>query len=59
MVTKGEMWVGVGMNYKFGINIYTHIHEIDHQQGPTLLYSTGNATQYSVITHMGKVSGKE
>ena len=24
-----------------------------------LLYSTGNSTQYSLVTYMGKVSGKE
>ena len=31
--------------------------KIANQQG--LLYSTGNSTQYSVMTYMGKESGKE
>ena len=30
------------------------IYKIDHQQGPALLCSTGNSTQYFVITYMGK-----
>ena len=29
--------------------MYTTIHKIDNQQG--LLYTTGNSTQYSVITY--------
>ena len=37
--------------------MYTTIHKIDNQQG--LLYTTGNSTQYSVITYMGKESKKE
>ena len=32
------------------------IYKTDNQQGPTV--STGNCTQYSVITHMGKESKK-
>ena len=41
---------------KLGVWIYTTIHKIGNQQGP--VYSTGNSTQYSVITYMGKESGK-
>ena len=41
--------------------VFCHLKEIglfsDNQQGPT--YSTGNCTQYSVITYMGKESEKE
>ena len=37
-------------------HIHTTIYEIDNQQGP--IYSTGNSTQYSVITYMGKESEK-
>ena len=36
--------------------MYTTIYKIINKD---LLYSTGNATQYSVITYMGKESGKE
>ena len=38
-------------------SIYTTIHKIGNQQGP--VYSTGNSTQNSVITYMGKESGKK
>ena len=34
--------------------MYTTIYKIDNQQEP--LYSTGNSTQYLVITYNGKVS---
>ena len=43
MVTRGEGGGG-GTDWEFGIDIF----KIDNQQG--LLYSTGNSTQYSVIT---------
>ena len=54
MVTKGERWWG-GINWESGINIYTllYIKEIINKD---LLYSTGNSTQYSVITYNGKES---
>ena len=55
MVTKEETLEG-GINDEFGINIYTILYKIDNQQGPTV--STGNSTQYSVITYMGKGSKK-
>ena len=54
MVTKG------GGGYKLGArdsHIHTTIYKIDKQQD--LLSNTGNSTQYSVITYMGKESEKE
>ena len=54
MVTKG----GGGIYQEFGINIYTLIY-IKQVIDKDLLYSTGNSTQYSVITYMGKESEKE
>ena len=36
----------------------TNIQKIDIEQQP-VVYSTGNSTQYSVITYMGKESEKE
>ena len=52
MVTKGER--GVGRDKLGGWDEHTHttIYKIDNQQD--LLYSTGNSTQYSVITYYGK-----
>ena len=57
MVTKGER-CGGGINYEFGINIYRllYIKQIINKDLP---YSTGNYTQYSVTTYMGKESEKE
>ena len=55
MVTKGE---GGEMNQEFGINIYT-VQYIKQVIKKDLLYSTGNSTQYSVITYMAKESEKE
>ena len=45
---------GYFINLEFEINIHTHttICKIDNQED--LLYSTGNAVQYFVITYMGK-----
>ena len=42
-----------GINQEFGINIYTllYMKEVNNKD---LLYSTGNSTQYSVITYMRK-----
>ena len=37
--------------------MHTTVYKIDNQQG--ILYSTGNSTQYSVITYIGKESEKE
>ena len=48
MASKGEGREG-GINWEYGIDIYTllYIKEINNKD---LLYSTGNSTQYSVIT---------
>ena len=42
----------------FGISIYTRLH-IKQILNKELVYSTGNSTQYSVITYMGKESEQE
>ena len=49
----------MGRNKSRAWDEYTHttIYKTDNQQGP--LYSTGNSTQYSVITYMRKESVKE
>ena len=52
--------MGKGERDKFGAgdwNIHTIIYKIDKQQ--SLLYSTGNYTQYLVIIYNGKESEKE
>ena len=54
MVTKRER--GGGINWEFGINIYTLLYKINIY---TLLCSTGISTQYSAISYMGKESKKE
>ena len=43
---------GGGINQGFGINIYTLLYR------DLETHSTGNGTQYSVITYMGKESEK-
>ena len=55
MITKGEMWWG-GINWELVVNRYTllYIKQITKSQ-----YTTGNLTQYSVITYMGKESEEE
>ena len=52
-VTRGEREGGI--NWEIGIDIYTllYIREITNKD---LLYSTGNSTQYSVMTDMRKES---
>ena len=57
MDTKGETWEG-GITQELGLNIHTllYIRQIINKD---LLYSTGNSTQYSVITYMRKEYGKE
>ena len=57
MVTKGEMLRG-GINQEFEINIYTLVY-IRQIISKDLIYSTGHSAQYSVISHMGKISKKE
>ena len=56
MVTKGER--GGEINWEIGIDIYTllYIKQINNKD---LLYSTGNYTQYSVMTYKGKESEKQ
>ena len=56
MVTRGES--GGGINWKIGIDMYTLLY-IKQITNKDLLYSTGNSTQYSVMTYMGKESKKE
>ena len=55
MVTREEEGEG---NQEIEINIYTlpYIKQITNKD---LLYSTGNATQYSTMTYMGKQPKKE
>ena len=55
MITKGEMLQG-GVNQEVGIDIYTLLYKINNKD---LLQSTGESTQHSVITSMGKESEKE
>ena len=54
MVTKGETWRGE-INQELGMNKHTllYIRQITNKD---LLYSTGNSTQYSVITYIRKES---
>ena len=56
MATKGGR--EGGMNWEIGIDIYTILYtkQITNEN---LLYSTGNSTQRSVVTEMGRKSKKE
>ena len=58
MVTKGER-LGEGINWEFRINIYTLLYIKKKNDNKDLLYSTGNYTQYFVVTNKGKESEKE
>ena len=53
-----NMGGGGGINQEVGIKIYTLLY-IKQIINKDLVYSTGNSTQYSVITDMGKDSDKE
>ena len=55
MVTRG--WGG-GINWETGIDIYTLLY-IKQITNKDLMYNTGNSTQYSVMTYMGKESKKD
>ena len=55
MVTGGNEG---GINWEFGINRDTLLY-IKYIINKDLLYSTGNSTQYSVITYMGRESEKK
>ena len=57
LMVTGGMWQG-GIHRKTGIDTYTLLH-IKQVTNKDLLYSTGNATQYSVMAYMGKESKKE
>ena len=56
LVTRGER--GGRDKWEIGIDIYTLLY-IKQITNKGLLYSTGNSTQYSVMTYMGKDSKKE
>ena len=49
---------GGEINWEIGIDIYIVLY-IKQITKRNLLYSTGNSTQYSVITYMGKESKEE
>ena len=57
MVTKGDR-EGRDKSGAWDEHTHTTIYKIDNQQGHTV-YSTGNSTQYSVITFKRKESKKE
>ena len=48
---------GGGVNWKIGVDIYTLL-PIKQVTNKDLLFSTGNSTQYSVMTYMEKESKK-
>ena len=50
--------MGGRINWETGIDIHTLLY-IKGITNKDLLYSTGNSTQYSVMTYMGKESIKE
>ena len=59
MDTKRERGGGAGgINWEIGIDIYTLVY-IKQITNKNLLYSTGDFTQYSVMTYMGIESKKE
>ena len=57
MVTKGDRWRG-GMDWGFGIGMHILLY-MEWIVNEDLPYSSGNSTQYSVITYVGKESEKE
>ena len=52
---RGKVWGGIIQ--EAGINIYTLVY-IKQIINKDLLYSTGNSTQYFIVTYMGKKSEK-
>ena len=46
------------MNWEIGTDVYILL-QIKQITNKDLLYSTGNSTQYSVMTYMGKEPKKE
>ena len=61
MDTKGRRWGRVcRMNWEIGTDIYKLlILFIKHITNENVLYSTGNSTQCSVMTYMGRKSEKK
>ena len=57
MVAKGEGGGG-GLDWEFGISRCKLLY-IEWINNKALLYSTGNSTQYSVITYQGKEPEKK
>ena len=57
MVTKEER-LRRGIKWDLGINIYTLLY-VKQIINKDVLDSTGNSTQYSLITYMAKESEKE
>ena len=63
-ISKTNLWLpkgkhrGGGINQELGMNIHTLLY-IRWIANKDLLYSTGNSTQYSVMTYMRKESKKE
>ena len=57
MVTEGQRSRERDKPAFGGLHIHSTIHKTDSQLGPTV--STGNSTQYSVITYLGNDSEKE
>ena len=55
MFTRVER--GPGINWEIRTDVYTLLY-IKQITNNDLLYSTGNATQYSVMTYLGKESKK-
>ena len=55
---QGGKGGGRGITWEIGIDIYTRLY-IKQITNKDLPYSTGNSTQYSVVTYMGKESKKE
>ena len=56
MVIKGETWGGLNQELMMNIHTLLYIKQITNKD---LLYSTGNSTQYSIITNMEKESKKK
>ena len=57
MVTSGKR-EGGEINWETGIDMYT-LQYMKQITNKNQLYNTGNSTQYSVITYLGKESKKE
>ena len=55
---QGDSGEWGGINQEFEINLYTLLYK-KQINSKDLLYSTGNHTQYFVITYNGKKSEKE